>query len=343
MLRGMAEAIEVLTAECPIVLVIEDLHWSDASTIDLIALMARRREPARLLLLATYRPAEIMLHAHPLQTVKQELGVHGQCHELALPLLTEVEVEVYLDVRFPGAMFAPEMTQFLHQRTEGTPLFVASLVDYWQGPGLSIETERPGQLLEWFRGLTVEVPYTLRKLIERQLGELGRDDQPLLEAASVAGKEFGTAVIAAAVDQTMEHVETCLDTLARRGQFIRAHGVAAWPDGTVASCYTFIHGLYREALYDRVLAGQRAQWHHHIGMRLEAGYESRAPELAMELAEHFARGRDTERALRYLQYAGDNALRRSAYHEAIIHLTRSLELLSSLPVTLERTLQELHL
>ena len=92
-----------------------------------------------------------------------------------------------------------------------------------------------------------------------------------------------------------------------------------------------------------MLAGQRAQWHHHIGMRLEAGYESRAPELAMELAEHFARGPDTERALRYLQYAGDNALRRSAYHEAIIHLTRSLELLSSLPVTLERTLQELHL
>ena len=92
MLREMAEAIEVLTVERPIILVLEDLHWSDASTIDWIALLARRREPARLLLLGTYRPAEVMLHEHPLQTVKQELGVHGQCHELALPLLHEAVV-----------------------------------------------------------------------------------------------------------------------------------------------------------------------------------------------------------------------------------------------------------
>ena len=191
--------------------------------------------------------------------------------------------------------------------------------------------------------MTAEVPDTLRKLIEQQLGQPGRDDQRLLEAASVAGKEFGTAVVAAAVDRTTEHVETCLDALARRGQFVRAHGVAAWPDGTLASRYTFIHDLYRAALYDRVPAGQRAQWHRHIGLRLEAGYESRAPELATELAEPFARGRETERALRYLQCAGENALRRSAYHEAIAHLTRSLELLLDLPVTPARTLQELHL
>ena len=100
-------------------LVIEDLQeevfdWSDASTIDLIALLARRGNRDASCSLPAYRPAEIMLHAHPLQTVKQELGVHGQCHELALPLLTEVEVEAYLDVRFPGVMFPPEMTQFLH-------------------------------------------------------------------------------------------------------------------------------------------------------------------------------------------------------------------------------------
>jgi predicted ATPase len=73
MLREMAEAIEVLAAQKPLILVLEDLHWSDPSTLDLIGLLARRQEPARLLLLGTYRPAEAMQQNHPLQAIKHEL------------------------------------------------------------------------------------------------------------------------------------------------------------------------------------------------------------------------------------------------------------------------------
>lgn len=114
MLREMAETIEALAAERPLVLVLEDLHWSDPSTIDLIALLARRREPARLLILATYRPAEAMLHSHPLQGVKHDLSLHGQCHELPLRLLTEHEVAEYLATRFSAVAVPVELTRFLH-------------------------------------------------------------------------------------------------------------------------------------------------------------------------------------------------------------------------------------
>jgi predicted ATPase len=89
MLREMAVALEVLTAEQVLVLVLEDLHWSDYATLDLVAALARRRESARLLLLGTYRPEEATMSRHALHTVKQELQLHGRCEELPLTFLSE--------------------------------------------------------------------------------------------------------------------------------------------------------------------------------------------------------------------------------------------------------------
>jgi predicted ATPase len=89
--------------------------------------------------------------------------------------------------------------------------------------------------------------------------------------------------------------------------------------------------------------GRRVRWHRQIGRRLEASYRPQARERAAELAEHFVRGRDTERAVQYLGYAGDQAVQRSAHQEALAHLTKGLELLATLPATLARAQQELDL
>ena len=102
MLRELAEALDVLTAEQLLVLVLEDLHWSDAATLDLLAYLAQRRGPARLLVLGTYRPAEAWARGHPLYAIKQELSLHGLCQEVALGWLTEAEVGQYLAARFAG-------------------------------------------------------------------------------------------------------------------------------------------------------------------------------------------------------------------------------------------------
>ena len=92
----MAEALEVLTAERPLILWLEDLHWSDFSTLDLLAFVARRREPARLLIFGAYRPVEVIVSDHSLKAVKQELQLHEQCKELPLTFLTEEHVAEYL-------------------------------------------------------------------------------------------------------------------------------------------------------------------------------------------------------------------------------------------------------
>ena len=100
MLRELAEALEVITAERPLVLWLEDLHWSDFSTLDLLAFVARRREPARLLIIGAYRPVEVIVSDHSLKSVKQELQLHEQCAELPLSFLTEEHVAKYLVRRF---------------------------------------------------------------------------------------------------------------------------------------------------------------------------------------------------------------------------------------------------
>ncbi|MBI3757401.1 MAG: AAA family ATPase [Deltaproteobacteria bacterium] len=359
MLREMAEALEALTAEHLLILWLEDLHWSDVSTLELLSVLARRPEPARLLIIGSYRPVEMLANGHPLRAVKQELQVHGQCEELRLGLLTKDQVAEYLAVRMAlpspcqregrgesswSASF-PKLTRMIHHRTEGNPLFMVNLVDYLMAKGKftdAIETRQVASLPSLSEMLKV-VPTGLRPMIERQLNRLGMEEQQVLEVASVAGAQFSTAAVAEGLKQTTSEVEAYCARLARGEQFIRATGVSAWPDGTVATSYSFLHALYQEVLYERMPAGQRVTLHKQIGEREEHAYGDQAQEIAAELAVHFERGRDYLRAVQYLELAGENANRRSAHQEAIALLTKGLELLQLLPDSPERIWQELTL
>jgi predicted ATPase len=144
MLRELAEALELLTAQQPLVLVLEDLHWSDPSTLDLIAVLARRREPARLLLIGTYRPPEARRRTHPLYPVQQELQLHGHCIELPLTMLPEDTIPAYLATRLPGLPLVDRLAHLVNQRTEGNPLFMVTLVDSWVTQGALLEQDGVG-------------------------------------------------------------------------------------------------------------------------------------------------------------------------------------------------------
>src|SRR5262249_6066363 len=126
------EAVEAITAERPLVLCLEDLHWSDTSTLELLSVLARRREPARLLVIGTYRPVDVIVQAHPLGTVKQELQLHELCAELPLGLLSEAKVAEYLEQRFNvgahGRASLHTLAKAVHRRTDGNPLFMVTVV-----------------------------------------------------------------------------------------------------------------------------------------------------------------------------------------------------------------------
>jgi predicted ATPase len=184
------------------------------------------------------------------------------------------------------------------------------------------------------------VPPGLRQLLDAQVERLAAEEQQLLEAASVAGVEFVVASVAAEVPTTPEALEVVCERLARRGQFLDNRGLAVWPDGTVSGRYGFRHALYQEVVYTRIGTGRRVRLHRLVGEREEQAYSTRAHEVAAELAMHFERGLDYQRAVRYLQQAAENAARRHAPHEAIALLTKGVELLTTLPETRERIQRE---
>src|SRR5262245_27279177 len=340
MLRELAEALEAFTAEHPLLLVLEDLHWSDASTVAALALLARRQEAARLLVLGTYRPVELILRQHPLKAGKQELQLHGHCAELPLGSLPEAAVQAYLAQRGPAEAPTAAWAAWVHQRTEGHPLFMVHVVEELARGGrqaIAAATAAVGQ------GAAVEVPAGLQQLIELQLGQLDIEVQQVLEVASVGGVEFAEASVAAGLPLPLDAIAASCEGLARRGQFIEDRGLAAWPDGTVSGRYGFRHTLYQEILYSRIGSGRRMRCHRAIGMRLEEAYGAQVSQIAATLAVHFERGCDHGRAVRYRQQAADTALGRYAYEEAISHLHRGLELLQSLPESAEWAQQELNL
>jgi predicted ATPase/DNA-binding winged helix-turn-helix (wHTH) protein len=343
MLREMGEALDALAAEVPLVLVLEDLHWSDFSTLDLISYVARRRRAAHLMVVGTYRPAELIASRHPLRTVKQELVARQQCEELPLEYLTEEAVAEHLAVRFPGHQFPSELVALIHDRTEGNPLFMVNTIDHLIAERLIASHEDGWRLTAPIDTVKLGVPDSIRQLIETQIDRLDTLDQRILEAASVAGAEFPLPSVSAALDDEVSDLEVRCEELSRRNQFIKDCGAHVLPQGQAVGRFGFVHAVYRHVLYERMSASRRMQLHRRIGLRGEELYGDRTSDIAAELAMHFEQAVDHHRATRYLQQAAVNAMHRSAYREAIALSRRGLELLATLPDTDARARQELWL
>src|SRR5262249_51491739 len=341
MLREIAEVLEALASATPLILLIEDLHWSDYSTLDLVSYLARRRKPARMMLILTYRPVDVAISDHPLKRVKQELQTHRFCEELALEYLDQEAIAGYLKGRYVHNALPDALASLLHKRTDGNPFFLVNAVDYLQAQGLIAERDGGWCLTVELSDLELGVPDSIRQMIEKQIERIDRDQQRLLEVAAVAGVEFSTIAVAsgleaaglgaAGLDQSLMRVEEQCEQLERQQLFVRCVGVNTFPDGSVTARYAFIHALFQEVLYYRISAGRRALFHQRIGERGEELFGEFASDVAAELAMHFEHGHDYRRAVTYLRMAAQNHFLRYANREAIAYLGRALELIDCWP------------
>lgn len=329
MLREAAEALEALSESRGCILVLEDVHWADYSTLDFLAYITRRSAPAALLVIATYRPLELLTDPEQRGDIVDELRRCARYEDLRLSALNERAIASYLVGRFPGHALPSQLSDLLRARTAGNPLFMCRVVDGWAEGGLiSPDPEHTRlQLTELARA----VPISLRRMLEAELERLTPFQQKVLQAASAAGMEFSTAAVAAALEEDVARIEEVCLRWARRQQFLRLSGTTEWPDGSAHTRCQFVHDLYHQVLYEQVGALLRVQFHRRIGERLEQGYGEQAANIAAELCLHFEQARDYERAVRYLHVAGEQALSRGACREAIDHLQRALGLLATLP------------
>ena len=337
MQRELADVLEVLSAERPLVLVLEDMHWSDSSTVEALTILARRPQSARLLVIASYRPVEVVIREHSIKSVKQELQLHEQCFEIALGYLDEAAVSAYLAERFSFPA-APTAATEIYQRTEGHPLYMVALADYLEANGGLTGNFDCNQA-----PLSTQVPTGLQQFIELQTERLSEIELRVLEAASVAGRTFATAAVTAALGMRAEAVEQICEALSKRGLFIADSGLALWPDGTLSGNYTFRHALYPDVLYGLIGSARRARLHRLIGECLEQGFCDQNHTIATTLAQHFEQGRQPNRALKYLQLAVEIAGSRFANREVAQLLRRALAQLATLPASAERARRELEL
>ena len=332
MLREIGEVLDTIASETPLVLIFEDLHRADHSTVDLLSMLARRRTAAKLMLIGTYSPADVAAADHPLKSLKRELLIHRLCQEFALQPLRETEVREYLSAGPATSAETAGLAGLLYRYTEGNPLFMVTVLEHLRDRKLI--THQGG---EWILAVSLEdielrAPESLRQMIEVQIGRLSEEERRVLEAASVMGPTFSTVVGAAAADMEPERFEELCEELARRDQIVRPADPLQLPDGTLSERYEFVHSMYSEVLYTRQAAGRRAKLHLRASAKIEALHRQCLREAAPELAHHFECGGDCLSAIKYLQVAADSAARRFGPRQAAGILEHALELVGRLPV-----------
>jgi DNA-binding winged helix-turn-helix (wHTH) protein/tetratricopeptide (TPR) repeat protein len=324
MLREMGELLDRYTGERPLLLVTEDLHWSDRSTLHLIDYIARRRGGARLMWLASFRLAEVVALEHPLNPLRHELRLHRLCDEIVLDPFSEREIADYVAAAAPALAADVAFVRGLHERTDGVPLFVASVM-----ADLSDHAESGGDAAVAREALAnVAVPENLAAIIDHYIARLGSDERALLSTAAICGMDFRAETIAGAIERDPAWVAETCERLARARVWVAApHGAQ---DGEGAERpYTFRHTLFRQVLYERTAPATRAQLHRNVGAALERERQRGVPVAAAQLAMHFDRGREPMTALRYYAEAAEAALRSLSAEECLVLTERALGLLDS--------------
>lgn len=337
MLREGVALLEGLAEERTVVLALEDLHWSDPSTIDLLARLGQRREPARLLVLASYRPAEVAVHEHPLGNALRMLRGQRRCVELPLHELSIEAVRDYLDARFPGATVPEGLAPALHRHTDGHPLFLRAVVDHLVARGWILDTAPGWSFASLPPDAAFGMPEDARDMIGLQIDSLAPADRRVLEAAGVAGRDADVALLAAVLGRDEDAVEQSCETLARGERFLRPAGTDYAPG------YSFVHELYRQAIYRDTPAARRQRLHRATAAAFEARLSARAADQAAMLAHHCEHGGEAERAIAYLCAAAGRARQRGAPREAGGHLEHALALLPRLASPEARRRRELEL
>ena len=329
MKRELATFLLELSKQQPLVLFLDDLHWSDSSTVELLAHVADRLDSMRVLLLTTYRSSELLLNKHPFLNIKLDLQSRGKCHEINLGFLSGEDVAHYLKLEFPDNQFHAEVTELIHTKTEGSPLFMVDLVRYLRDRNVISLDNGKWLLAQAIPDLERELPESVRSMIQRKIEQLTDEDKRILAAASVQGYEFDSAVLATVCELDTDEIEDRLEQLERVHGFVQFVNEREFPDLTLSLRYRFVHVLYQNTLYSALRPTRKASLSLAVANYLLAHYGKNSSDIASELAFLFKTGRAFQTAADYFLVAGANAARVFANQEAIIFLTAATEMIDS--------------
>lgn len=304
--------LQATAAESPVALLLDDLHWADAASLELLQHLARHTDADRVLLLGTYRDVEVN-RQHPLEAALRDLQREGLVERIEVRRLGEEGTRGLIASVMGEEEISDEFTSLIHRRTEGNPFFVQQV--------LRVLVER-GDIVRkdgrWDRKRLeeIEVPESVRSVVGQRLSRLAEETQEILREASVLGQTFGFDDLQAMSERTERELETALDEAIGAGM-IRETGRDA---------YGFDHALTQGSLYVELSSRRRRRLHLAAGEAIEALPEPRRDGRAAELAWHFLEGDDPERALHWSMRAGDQAEAVFGHSDAEYHYRTALQL-----------------
>jgi DNA-binding SARP family transcriptional activator len=342
------QVLHALAAQRPLLLILDDLHWADASSINLLFHLGRSIEKSRILIVGCYRPEDVA-HGwddkpHPLQGVLSEFKRYFG--EIGVDLDHEAGdegrrfVDALLDMEPNRLSETFRQTMFRH--TAGHALFTAELLRDMRERG-DLQMDEAGR---WVEGAALDwetLPTRVEGMIEARIGRLPPELRQALQVASVEGEEF-TAEVVACVQRGEEQdlVRRLSAEVSRRHRLVDTPSLQ-WLGAQHLSRYRFRHNLFQKYLYQTLDEAERAYLHAEVGRALETLYGDQTDLIAVQLARHYQAAGDGDKAVAYLLEAGQKAFQLSANEEAIGHFKQGVALLKSLPDSPERARQELAL
>lgn len=281
----------------PLILLLDDLQWSDLETLEWLRYLLRFEGDAPVLVLCTLRAEELDAN-HPVYSFRRQLQVRDQLVHFDLTRLGEGETAALAKMLF-GYQVAPEILNRLYRETEGSPLLIVETV--------RTALARPGATFPVIETMTPRV----QAVIESRLARLSSSAQELAALAAVIGRAFTLDVLLAAGREDAERLVTALDELCRH-QLIEERSLAEVEDVE----YRFTHDKLRQMTYERLTLARQRLLHHRVAEALEAVYEAQPEDVSAQIARHYEKARLFARALKYYEMAAGQARRLYAYHEA---------------------------
>ena len=311
-----------LSQESILILAVEDLHWIDRTSEEFLDYLIGWLANARILLILLHRPE----YTH-------QWGSKSYFNRIGLTQLTLKSSAELVQAILEEGEVAPELRDLILSRAGGNPLFMEELIHTLLENG-SIQM-RDHQYVLAQRPSELQVPETIQGIIAARMDRLEENLKRTMQVASVIGREFAFRILQA-ISGMREELKSHLRNL-QGLEFI--YEKSLFPEIE----YIFKHALIQEVAYNSLLLKRRKEIHERIGLAIEEVYADRLEEFYEVLAYHFERAGIADKALKYLQFAGEKAVRLAAYEEAIAHLNRALELVQALPESKERDEQELAL
>jgi predicted ATPase len=307
----------------PSILIFEDLHWIDGETQGFLDVLSESVASARILLLVNYRPE-----------YRQEWGQKTYYTQLRLAPLGKEEAEELLTFLLGTVPSLKPLKQLILKKTEGTPFFMEEVVQTLSEEGVLVGERGSYQLTH--HAPTLHIPTTVQGVLAARIDRLATEEKTLLQQLAVIGREFPLSLMQRVIPPPEEELYRLLAALQRK-EFL--YEQPAFPEVE----YLFKHALTQEVAYTSVLIERRKALHEKTAQAIADLYSSSLEDHYSELAHHYSRSSNTEKAVEYLHLAGQQAVQRSANAEAITLLTTALELLKTLPDTSERAQKELAL